>query len=180
MWHCASTEAHSTRPFLGWVSFMRLRTKESLHKIFSSLQHVWTLESKISSLTALCKGAHFAIIQFSGSRITISGNQYSRHSDAGLSHHLGAQVFSRQFEGSIQQPEVLVETVIVGCTCHQQWPNLLQLCTRQALTISNNQHGITAIPPNSPHRTVYFLRTDNIRHWFRLEFVLSCSYGSSS
>ena len=38
---------------------------------------------------------------------------YSRHGDAGLSYDLGAQVFGGELEGSVQQTQVLVETVVL-------------------------------------------------------------------
>lgn len=31
-------------------------------------------------------------------------NQHSRHSDAGLPDHLGAQIFRWQFKGAVQKP----------------------------------------------------------------------------
>ena len=52
---------------------------------------------------------------------------HSRHSDAGLAHHLGAQVFSRQLKRSVQQPQMLEEAVIVVRPGNQQRADLLQL-----------------------------------------------------
>lgn len=53
--------------------------------------------------------------------------QHSRHGDARLADHLRAQVFSRQLEGPVQQPEVLEEAVVGGSPRHQQRADLLEL-----------------------------------------------------
>lgn len=53
--------------------------------------------------------------------------RHSRHGDAGLSDHLGAQVFGGQLEGPVQQPQMLVEAVVAGRARHEQRADFLHL-----------------------------------------------------
>lgn len=92
---------------LTYLSYQENNIKSSqfrcdvLQHIHQVLKHVWETTPKIKTFLAVFSIFFFTNVPFSDSRIC---NQHSRYSDAGLSDNLWAQVFSWQFEGSIQEP----------------------------------------------------------------------------